>query len=779
MQESMDDAFSYAPSPDEIEQLMASQEAQDEELRRIVEAETGAKSPLHGSSLSTAMTHELFISSLFFRVFTSLMKDYQPYLIPPTETNPHPDPCFNQRLFLKHHDTATHPFLIELLQTQAFTTFCEERIYASHTASHATRFFDESITAKKNRSRLTRRHDTPFLTDGRFLLRETYVVPTADVSGCKGSYRYDVWPALDLNFFPLPRRIPTFQSKRHSSVSLVGADKPVRGATEGEAVRFTVTTPTTLEAVLYTVWFMLVTGIASAHSVHHLINAAFKVLYDARICSVTLEEDVFIRLMKACGSCAIPDKAVEVLSIMQQSGYVVDGVVYGQLLQVISAMGGEGLEALKRLGQGGRREGIGVHHSPALSPHASLSREDDSLEPSDSDVESEVSATSSTQSAASVLSPTSQDGGRRGGMLSPSQEEGKAGEAGRGDAPTLETVDEDKALDGPLSPSSPQEDDGEGEGEDEGDDVPPELHSAIDRPSPDDLTRFHRSFMSAYPALCIDTTDRCPECRRELSDREIRAGWTDRPTDYTTTCPKCGDRFAAQFVVSLNPKYKPHPPRASPTSSSLAASPGVDPATGPRPSPTHHSSEEEMWEYQRYLQGQQYAALNAAASTASERFPLTLPYLPPRVLKRELGRVLDEHGVGYITHPSFRLHSTTLYWNLAWHLCCLALPVQMLLWSMGDAAEVKAVAAEKNEMIHVLRSMSPEERERQGKQSVETARAVRVKQRSSRRRVRSRVESSSRENSVILSGSSPHSPQAADAGEGVSTHPAIEKLYVS
>ena len=80
-------------------------------------------------------------------------------------------------------------------------------------------------------------------------------------------------------------------------------------------------------------------------------------LYDVRLSGVVLEEDVFIRLMKACGACAIPDKAVEVLSIMQESGYVVDGVVYGQLLQVISMMGGEGLEALKALRSRGKAGG--------------------------------------------------------------------------------------------------------------------------------------------------------------------------------------------------------------------------------------------------------------------------------------------------------------------------------------------------------------------------------------------------------------------------------------
>ena len=754
MLESMDDAFSYAPSPDEIEQLMASQEREAEELRRLVEAEAGgAKSPL-GSPTSlddaAAINHELFISSVFFRAFTSLMKEYVPYLIHPSASDPHPDPCFNKRAFLRHHDQSSHAFLSDLLSTQAFTAFCEERIYASHSASHDVRFFDESITAKKNRSRLTRRTDTPFLTDPRYIIKETYIVPSADVTGCKGLYRYDVWPALDVKLFPIPRRIPAFYSKRQMAITVAagvgGGDKATSADALG-GVRFGVAL-STLEQVLYTVWFMLVTSIAGEYQLHHCINTAFKVLYDARLSGVRLEEDVFIRLMKACGACSIPDKAVEVLSIMQECGHVVDGVVYGQLLQVFSMKGGEGMEALKRLGQGGRREGL--LYSPAHSPRPSVSRGDESegelaeVEGEEEDfTEPEVSTASSTVSSSSMQSPSSHEprGGSRRRVTSPTyHDEGKRGEKGDGEA-----ADERKADGLMMSPTAalnPREEEEREEGENAEGDGSPDLHNAIAAPSPDDLTRFHRNFIAAYPHLTIDTTDRCPECRRELSDREIRAGWTDRTTDYTTTCPKCGERFAAQFVVSANPKV-------------------TGKVTTPL-SPSHQGmgTEEDQYNYQRQLQGAQYVALNAASHTGSERFPLTLPYLPPRVLKKEVGRVIDEHGIGYITHPSFRLHSTTLYWNLAWHLLCVALPVQLLLWDMTD---VKGMRKERMEMVHVMRSMSDEERERRHTQTLDraAAKAARAKQTTARRAAGGRLADSSllgRDLSRTTPSPSPSSP---------------------
>ena len=345
--------------------------------------------------------------------------------------------------------------------------------------------------------------------------------------------------------------------------------------------------PCLLEQALYTVWFMLVTSLAAEYKLSHCICTALRVLRDARLNGVRLEEDVFVRLLKACGA-SIPGRSVELMSMMQECGYSVDEVVYGQLL-------------LKR---GREAEGILKTLGPTA---ASDSREREHVQ----------------------------------------------------------------GCDGSLDP----------------------VHSAIAAPSPDDLARFHRNFTAAYPHLTIDTSDRCPECRRQLSDEEIRAGWTDRTTDYTTACPRCGERFAAQLVVSTNPQ---------------AAGKVTTPLSSSHQGP--ETEAEQRYNDQRQLQGAQYAALNAASRiTGSDRLPLTLPYLPPRVLKKEVGRLMEEHGIGYITHPSFRLHSTTLYWNLAWHLLCLALPVQLLLW---DMTEVERMRDGEMEMVHVMRSWSAEERER-------------------------------------------------------------------
>ena len=725
MMDSMDDAFTYAPSPDEIEQLMADQEREEAELARHIEAElrdehkqnTSNHRKHHSSAVSLSTlpspyNAELFISSLFFRAFTSLLKDYRPFLILPTAANPSPDPCFHAKSFLRHHDSGAQGFLAELLATQAFTNFCEERMHPSpHTQSDVV-FFDESIVAKRNRSRLNRNQPTPFLADERYALKETYVVPVADVTGCKGEYRYERWPELDYKLFPLPRKMPALLTRRPlllNGIGATGSDASTGGAGggEGRSRRYSFVSTATLEQTLYSVWFVLVTCIASEYEIVHLLSSCFHVLYDARLCGVRLEQDVFVRVMKAAAGLSLPDKAVEALSIMQDTGYPLDGGVYGQLLAIFSEKGGEGMEALKRLrGEGDkRREGIAAAYSPAASPQGSVSRGDESDlrdvddEDGDSEVDEndvEVSLTSSTHSNNSVLSPTHPDNSNSQQLPSPSNGADNDKDIDRKANPQTTSPRTTTDTDDPTNNDDPPSDD-----DTTANDSTTEPHNPISSPSPDDLTRFHRNFAAAFPHLSIDTADRCPECGRELSDREIRQGWTERNTDYTTCCPKCGERFAAQFVISNNPK---------------AASPlaPLDPPPMPSsPSADHAGSNEaQQFAWQQYRQASQYRALSTVHTpSSSERFPLTVPYLPPRVLHKELTRVIEQHGVGYIVHGGFRLHSTALYWNTVWHLLCVALPVQFMLWEVnsGDPQQVKQARSEAREMVHVGRHLSDEQ----------------------------------------------------------------------
>ena len=46
-----------------------------------------------------------------------------------------------------------------------------------------------------------------------------------------------------------------------------------------------------------------------------------------------------------------------------------------------------------------------------------------------------------------------------------------------------------------------------------------------------------------------ESLGRCPKCKHLLDDKEIRAGFSEDPRDFRTTCPKCGEKFLAHLII--------------------------------------------------------------------------------------------------------------------------------------------------------------------------------------------------------------------------------------
>ncbi len=70
----------------------------------------------------------------------------------------------------------------------------------------------------------------------------------------------------------------------------------------------------------------------------------------------------------------------------------------------------------------------------------------------------------------------------------------------------------------------------------------PQLRAETDK---DKITRFFGDFTSTPLAVC-------PSCKHELTDEEIRKGFSTDPLDFNTTCPKCGTRFFASLIISVD-----------------------------------------------------------------------------------------------------------------------------------------------------------------------------------------------------------------------------------
>ncbi|KAJ3299939.1 hypothetical protein HK104_005851 [Borealophlyctis nickersoniae] len=147
-----------------------------------------------------AIFNERKVQQSFFKVFTSLLKNYRQFLIYPEKLktaigNAIMSPMsesslrgldlmqedwFKKEEFLASCDKESRPFMSHLVETQAFAQFTLDRLERPETDPEVL-FFDESIKEKRNRSKLRfSKETTPFLKEASYDVRLT--LPTLEVN---------------------------------------------------------------------------------------------------------------------------------------------------------------------------------------------------------------------------------------------------------------------------------------------------------------------------------------------------------------------------------------------------------------------------------------------------------------------------------------------------------------------------------------------------------------------------------------------------------------------
>eukprot|EP01039_Chlorochromonas_danica_P003376 gene3376-3701_t len=104
-------------------------------------------------------------------------------------------PTFNRDAYLA---SLQDDFLCKMVDSQMFTNFLHERLQSKENFTEI-RFFDENILAKENRSVLTmNKSSTPFLSDDKDYLRESFTVPIPNTAGISEGARfaYSSFPQL-------------------------------------------------------------------------------------------------------------------------------------------------------------------------------------------------------------------------------------------------------------------------------------------------------------------------------------------------------------------------------------------------------------------------------------------------------------------------------------------------------------------------------------------------------------------------------------------------------
>ncbi|XP_019731468.1 C-myc promoter-binding protein isoform X3 [Hippocampus comes] len=165
-----------------------------------------------------------------------------------------------------------------------------------------------------------------------------------------------------------------------------------------------------------------------------------------------------------------------------------------------------------------------------------------------------------------------------------------------------------------------------------------------------DINRFRPS-PSYTVEVMMSSCSLCKTCDSLVYDEEIMAGWTANDSNLNSTCPFCG----SAFLPFLNVEVKDlRPPCGSP----LESIPLTKEDTSVSPNPKAKMSE----------------ADNTTPRNAGTSEPVTVPYLSPLVLWKELESLLVNEGEEAIYSPGVVDQHPIVFWNLVWFFRRLEVP---------------------------------------------------------------------------------------------------------
>ncbi|XP_075431471.1 C-myc promoter-binding protein isoform X3 [Ascaphus truei] len=240
-------------------------------------------------------------------------------------------------------------------------------------------------------------------------------------------------------------------------------------------------------------------------------------------------------------------------------------------------------------------------------------------------------------------------------------------------------------------------------------------------------------FQNYAMEVLISSCSRCRTCDCLVHDEEIMAGWTADDSNLNTTCPFCGNPFLPFLNVEIRDLRRPgrYFLKASPSAESMQHPP-VSSSHGPRPGIMAPPSGADFSARGKAKPGDSRARIIAipagkrtkdgsgsecpslpiarSVSTFSplgEKAcnkqshvstgslptsfpeasgslglewkvpvpePITVPYLSPLVVWKELESLLENEGDLSITVPGFVDHHPIVFWNLVWYFRRLDLP---------------------------------------------------------------------------------------------------------
>jgi hypothetical protein len=489
------------------------------------------------------------VQEAFLRFYVAMLQDYRKFM--PTENVDKrsswrgkegvSDARFKIDEFIQASSSEFRPFIEELVMTQQFDDFITKRMFDAKKAPDVI-FFDQSIEAKKNRSRRKfKKVDTPFLHSAsahRDLKRVQAVEPTCEglpPLNEGGKYSpYKMWPVtFDEKLFGTPRPIPKIISAEFDRQSALRA--MFRSQAGGDGGRNT--SPEATAFILFFLTFTKVIGkefskVEAKHdgiishrtlanldddmSVAHIqakaqIDLAYHTLSLMRLRKLPPEPAVYKSLIQACGNAKVTHRAPELMEMIARDGLATNSEIYTSLIAAFSNGSEAGPSALAMIYNGDNVSDVSSSHGGSHMPL--------------------MDATSEHGSMVSDLTPpgSTNSGSTKSKMKSFRSSLGnkKVNPFKRHAAPKR------------LSSSA---------------NLTKKNHMRVNSAIAKHIQLGESLIESIYPDIKMDTdSDACPKCAKTLSEDQIIMGWTPCASkEYETECPSCKAKFVPKFCVTCS-----------------------------------------------------------------------------------------------------------------------------------------------------------------------------------------------------------------------------------
>uniref|UniRef100_A0A8C0TUJ5 DENN domain containing 4A n=1 Tax=Canis lupus familiaris TaxID=9615 RepID=A0A8C0TUJ5_CANLF len=197
-------------------------------------------------------------------------------------------------------------------------------------------------------------------------------------------------------------------------------------------------------------------------------------------------------------------------------------------------------------------------------------------------------------------------------------------------------------------------------------------------------------FQNYAMEVLISSCSRCRTCDCLVHDEEIMAGWTADDSNLNTTCPFCGNLFLPFLNIEIRDLRRPGSKSKllENTCARTIHIPADRSKTGVSKCPifpmarsvsTYGPLDKEDTGGQKLIPtGSLPTTLQGATVCILWHLPspdpITVPYLSPLVVWKELESLLENEGDHAITVADFVDHHPIVFWNLVWYFRRLDLP---------------------------------------------------------------------------------------------------------